>query len=85
MSSKPLDVAIVGGGIVGVCLAIGLHKLSHLNVQLYESAPDFGEIGKLRSDNPQYLNVLELQHNDSVPRRCRHSSGTQRIESHAEH
>ena len=41
---KPFTVAVVGGGIGGIALAIGLlHR--GIAVQVYESAPAFSEIG----------------------------------------
>ncbi|KAL5375369.1 hypothetical protein DPSP01_011277 [Paraphaeosphaeria sporulosa] len=44
MSSKPFNVAIVGGGISGLTLAIGL--LQHnVPITIYEAAAHFGEIG----------------------------------------
>ncbi len=42
---KTITVAIIGGGIGGLCLALGLLKQPHLNVQVYEAAPEFSEIG----------------------------------------
>ena len=42
---QPLSVAIIGGGIGGLCTAIALLKYPHIDVQVYESAPTFGEIG----------------------------------------
>ena len=44
-TEKAINVAIIGGGIGGLCLALGLLKQSHLNVQVYEAAPMFSEIG----------------------------------------
>lgn len=43
--SKAFSVSIIGGGIGGLTLAIGLLKHPHIDVQVYESAPSFGEIG----------------------------------------
>ncbi|KAL9064889.1 MAG: hypothetical protein Q9161_008592 [Pseudevernia consocians] len=45
--SKPIAfrVAIVGGGIGGLALALGLLKYDHIDVQVYEAAHTFGEIG----------------------------------------
>lgn len=46
MSKQPaLRVGIIGGGISGVALALDLCRHSHLDVQLFESAPAFGEVG----------------------------------------
>lgn len=41
----PLDIAIVGGGIAGLTLAIGLLNQSNIQVTIYEAAANFGEIG----------------------------------------
>jgi salicylate hydroxylase len=42
---RALRLAIVGGGIGGLCLALGLRKHSHVDVQIYEAAHKFSEIG----------------------------------------
>jgi salicylate hydroxylase len=42
---KPLHLAIIGGGIGGLALAIGLQKYPHINFTIYESHSSFGEIG----------------------------------------
>ncbi|KUI69695.1 Salicylate hydroxylase [Cytospora mali] len=67
--SHDLDVAIVGGGIVGVIIALGL--LHHgIRVHIFEQAPDFHEIGAglaftgvsrecMRQLNPAILDALE--------------------------
>lgn len=44
-TEETVSVAIVGGGIGGLCLALGLLKQSHLDVQVYEAAHTFSEIG----------------------------------------
>ena len=44
-SQSTLHIAIVGGGIAGVALALDLCRHPHLSVQLFESAPAFGEVG----------------------------------------
>ncbi|RZI54005.1 MAG: salicylate 1-monooxygenase, partial [Pseudomonas sp.] len=40
-----LQIAIVGGGIAGIALALDLCRHSHLDIQLFEAAPAFGEVG----------------------------------------
>ncbi|EEY66499.1 salicylate hydroxylase, putative [Phytophthora infestans T30-4] len=42
--SRDYDIAIIGGGIAGITLAIGLVR-ANVPVTLYESAKAFGEIG----------------------------------------
>ena len=58
--SKAFNVAIIGGGIGGLALAIGLLKHSHIDVQVYESAPSFGEIGAGVAFGPNAQRALEL-------------------------
>jgi len=40
----PLNIAIVGGGIAGLALALGLHQRG-LGCQVYEAVPEVKEIG----------------------------------------
>ncbi|KAL6856823.1 FAD/NAD(P)-binding domain-containing protein [Trichoderma novae-zelandiae] len=42
---EPIDVAIVGGGIGGLALAIGLQQHGHIRIKIYEAASKFSEIG----------------------------------------
>lgn len=42
---KKIEIAVIGGGIGGLCVAIGLLKHKHLNVNIYEAAHKFAEIG----------------------------------------
>lgn len=44
-SKSALRVGIVGGGISGVALALDLARNSDLEIQLFEAAPAFGEVG----------------------------------------
>ena len=62
MSSAPttLTVAIVGGGIGGLALALGLLEHPHIDVQVYESAPSFGEIGAGVTIGENAQRALEL-------------------------
>jgi len=57
---EPLSVAIAGGGIGGLCLAIGLLQYSHLKINIYESAPQFKEIGAGLAVGPNAQRALSL-------------------------
>lgn len=54
------SVAIVGGGIGGLALALGLLKEPHIDVHVYESAPSFGEIGAGVAVGPNAQRALDL-------------------------
>ncbi|KAF4624981.1 hypothetical protein G7Y89_g13187 [Cudoniella acicularis] len=43
--TKQLRLAIIGGGLAGATLMNALTKYSHLDVRIYESAPEFSERG----------------------------------------
>ena len=62
ISSTPFSysVAIIGGGIGGVTLALGLLKYPHIDVQIYESASSFGWIGAGVAIGPNGQRALEL-------------------------
>ncbi|KAH7075308.1 salicylate 1-hydroxylase-like protein [Paraphoma chrysanthemicola] len=61
MSSSPLSLAVVGGGIAGVTLTIALLKhCPHISVTLYESASAFGEIGAGVGFEPVMVRTMEL-------------------------
>ena len=62
VSSTPtaFSVAVIGGGIGGLTLAIGLLKHRHIDVQVYEAAPSFGEIGAGVAIGPNAQRALEL-------------------------
>jgi salicylate hydroxylase len=58
---KPLSLAIIGGGISGLTLAIPL--LQHdIPITIYESAPRFGEIGAGVSFGPNAARAMHLIH-----------------------
>lgn len=57
---KTFSVAVVGGGIGGLVLALGLLKHPHIDVHVYESAPSFGEIGAGVGFGPNAQRALEL-------------------------
>lgn len=58
--SKPLSIAIVGGGISGLCLAIGLLSHPRLKVSIYEATPTFSEIGAGLTLGPNAQRTLAL-------------------------
>ena len=57
---KAISIAIIGGGIGGISLALGLLKYPHIEVQVYEAAPAFGEIGAGVSLGPNAQRALEI-------------------------
>lgn len=58
---KDFELAIIGGGIAGVTLAIALHSRS-IPVTLYEQAPAFGEIGAGVSFSPNAVQAMRECH-----------------------
>lgn len=57
---KPISVAVVGGGIGGLALALGLFKYDHLDVHIYEAAHSFGEIGAGVAIGPNAQRALKM-------------------------
>jgi salicylate hydroxylase len=57
--AKKFDVAIVGGGIAGLTLAIALYKRG-VPVMIYEQAPKFGEIGAGVSFSPNAVQAMKI-------------------------
>jgi len=43
--TQPLKIAIIGGGVAGAVLANALLKHDHLQIDVFESAPEFSERG----------------------------------------
>lgn len=71
-SSKPFNIAIVGGGITGLTLAITL--LQHnVPITVYESAAKFGEIGAGVGFGPNAVKAMGLVSAEmgDAYRRCR--------------
>ncbi|KAF2169684.1 hypothetical protein M409DRAFT_20099 [Zasmidium cellare ATCC 36951] len=58
-SEKKYSLAIVGGGIGGLCTAIGLLKQG-VDVHIYEAAPQFSEIGAGVSLGPNAARALKM-------------------------
>ncbi|KAH9909071.1 salicylate hydroxylase [Xylariomycetidae sp. FL2044] len=59
MSQSRIRVAIIGGGLAGVTLANALIKVPHLDLDLYESAPEFSERGAAVTLGPYAQTALQ--------------------------
>ncbi|KAK4506308.1 hypothetical protein PRZ48_000038 [Zasmidium cellare] len=57
---RKIRVAVVGSGMGGLCVAIGLLKHAHLDVQVYEAAHKFSEIGAGVAFGPNAQRALRL-------------------------
>ncbi|KAK3346531.1 hypothetical protein B0T25DRAFT_461340 [Lasiosphaeria hispida] len=44
-TTRPIKIAIIGGGIAGLALAAGLTKKPHLDVHVYEAVPEYKDVG----------------------------------------
>jgi salicylate hydroxylase len=59
VAQEPLTIAVIGGGIGGISLSIGLlHR--GINVQIYEAAPAFKEIGAGVTLGPNSIRAMHL-------------------------
>lgn len=58
-TTKPFTVAIVGGGIAGLTLAIALQN-RNVPVKIYEQAREFGEIGAGVSFTPNAVQAMDV-------------------------
>src|SRR3954452_23369374 len=70
--SKNFEVAIVGGGIAGITLAIALYHRD-IPVTRYEHASQFGEIGAGISFSPNAVQAMKVCHQgvyDAFERVC---------------
>lgn len=56
---KPFTIAIIGGGIAGLTLAISLAN-RNIPVTIYEQAPAFGEIGAGVSFTPNAIEAMDI-------------------------
>lgn len=57
--TKQPSLAIVGGGIGGLCLAVALNR-RNVPVHVYEAAPAFGEIGAGVGFGPNALRAMKM-------------------------
>jgi salicylate hydroxylase len=58
-AKKPFNLAIVGGGIAGLSLAITLLQYG-VDLTIYEAAPHFGEIGAGVAFGPNAGRAMEM-------------------------
>lgn len=58
-SAKPFSIAIIGGGISGLSLAIALSN-RRIQYTIYEQAPAFGEIGAGVSFTPNAIEAMDI-------------------------
>ncbi|PSR73283.1 hypothetical protein PHLCEN_2v10861 [Hermanssonia centrifuga] len=63
-------VAICGGGIAGICLALSLSKYPDIQVDLYEAAARFTEIGAGLTVQGRTWKPLELMGVDATLRKA---------------
>lgn len=61
MSDPPrISVAIAGGGIGGLSLAIGLQKCPRLDIHVYEATKVYREVGGGLAIHPNGMRAMEL-------------------------
>jgi salicylate hydroxylase len=59
-SSPKISVAIAGGGIGGLSLAVGLQKCPHLELQVYEATKVYADIGGGLAIHGNGMRAMEL-------------------------
>ena len=71
--SRRIEIAICGGGIGGLSLAVGLLNYPQLSIHIYEAAPAFAEIGAGVAFGPNALRAMSLidpKVREGYERRC---------------
>src|SRR3569833_4193232 len=76
-SAKPFELAIIGGGITGITLAIALRK-RNIRCTIYEQAGSFGEIGAGVGVHPNAIRAMRICDDDMVPAFRRVATGNLR-------
>lgn len=65
VQERPIEIAIVGGGIIGLCLTAGLIK-QNVKVKVYEQAKGFREIGAGMAFTANAIRCMGLMNQDIV-------------------
>lgn len=61
LAPKPINVAIIGGGLAGLALTIGLLPYSqHIKITIYEAAAEFAEVGVGVAFGPNVVRAMGL-------------------------
>lgn len=76
--ATPIRIAIIGGGIGAVSLAVGLLQHSHLDVHVYEGGVCFTELGAAVGLGANALKVLERLDKEGRARTAVDSAGATR-------
>ena len=70
-TQNKIHVAIVGGGISGICTAIALQRFPHIRTTIYEAASEFAEIGAgllLGPNAKRALNLISSEAHEAYTR-----------------
>jgi 2-polyprenyl-6-methoxyphenol hydroxylase-like FAD-dependent oxidoreductase len=71
---RAFRVAIIGGGLAGIALAVGLLKHPHIDARIFEAAPSFGELGAAVLCDPNAQKALELLGRETEEALMRHAT-----------
>lgn len=80
-ASKPISLAIIGGGLAGLALTIGLLPYSqHINTTIYEAAAEFAEVGVGVAFGPNAVRAMGLISPDILKGFKKHATGNENAE-----